>query len=611
MPKTLAAMSVGKSKFAHAAPISSPDNTWTVHDLREALSKAHQLSKTFEYDVDEDDVRSDYSEVATSSGSESLSPRGQNCGERIVDSRRPWMDQLRAHFSETNTWMKRSFVEGTAFFAAYFSILIWYAKQSDHEGLKQTPTWEPIIVTVIYSLIIYVGSRLMRHRPTACGRRVSEYMISYNVFQCLLSCATAVLLFREVLRLNFSLFGNTVDSSHNWLSFLIWSHYHNQILQMLDTVFLVCRKKFGALSLLHVWLRLASMWSWYWVVRFGLGGDSYFPALVQCTTRIPVYVFYVSSLLRNGQWHSPYWKDRITKLQLATFVLLIFYSAAVFVSGSIHRFVNGAFLGTLLQSLLLFTNFHFETTQAKKVRLTDAATDVPARVVFSFDSSGWLFFYHFGVGLYIKNVLMPKMRQGSVAFSGASGGACVAAGIINEKVNLMELKNFVKENRARVIPRVWEAFNVCDEAMEKFLPVDCGPVSTDNFRIIMTRVMLKPPFVCGEIVDQFEDKEHLSGVIRSSSHIPFLGGILPYYFRGSYYLDGFWWASEHFIPWRSFRPDDFVIRVSAMGVPNSWISPKLWLPPWWALVPPAPEVRFHSFTYQSCPLIQFRTQHCI
>ena len=572
----------------------TPRGMWSVHKLREALAKEHRLKKTYAFDYDDDDCRSDYSDAANSinsSGSESgqISPRAHNAGERIVDSRRPWLDQLRAHFSETNTWMKRSFAEGTAFFAAYMSVLIWYARQSDHEALKQTPTWEPIIVTIIYSLIIYVGSRLMRHRPTPCGRRISEYMISYNVFQLLLSCATAVLLLREVFRLDFWLYGNKVDSSHNWLSFLIWSHYHNQILQMLDTVFLVCRKKFGALSLLHVWLRLASMWSWYWVVRFGLGGDSYFPALVQTTTRIPVYVFYVSSLLRNGEWHSSYWKERITKLQLGTFVLLIFYSMAVFVTGSIHRFVNAVFLATLLQSLLLFTNFHFETTQAKSNRMSDTI-DVPARVVFSFDSSGWLFFYHFGVGLYIKHVLMPKMRPGSVAFSGASGGACVSAGLVSRKTKLLELKNFVKSSRHRVIPKVWEAFTVCDEAMEQYLPEDCAKDATDDFRVIMTRVMLKPPFVCGEIVDRYDDKEHMSAIIRASSHIPFLGGILPYKFRGSYYLDGFWWASEHFIPWRSFRPDDFVVRVSAMGTPNSWISPKLWLPPWWALIPPQEEV---------------------
>jgi len=578
-----------KRRARRQAPAASePDPRSTagrlsVEQLRQALATEHRLPPKRDIEYEDDFLNTSISEIG------STSPRNGHSGANIVDSRHPWMDQVRAHFS-TAKWSTHPFLEGPALCVAYFAIIFWYAADSDYDRFTKTPALEPVIVTVLYVLAIYVGSRLMRHRPTACVRRVGEYMFVYNVFQACLSSVTAVLLVREVLRLDFSLFGNYIDPNHHWLSFLIWSHYQNQLLQMLDTVFLICRKKFsGEMTLLHVWLRLATVWSWYMVVRLGCGGDSYFPVLVQCTTRLPVYVFYIRSLLSNGKWQSQYWKDKITKLKLAQFIILFIYSVFVFIAGSIHRFVLIISLVTLVQSLLMFTNFHHETSKERHDRLFASSGQVPVRVVFSFDSSGWLCFYHLGVAMYIKEVLLPKMRVGSVAFSGASGGACVAAALCSN-VDMVQLKNHIRDGRNRVIPRLWEALKLAEETMQKFLPENCADLASNNFRVICTKVSLCPPFVMGEVVDNFHDKHHMTSMIRASSHVPILAGLMPYFYNDNYYLDGFWWASEHFIPWRSFRPDDFVIRVSVLGTPNSLISPNLWLPPWWGLIPPAAEV---------------------
>lgn len=74
----------------------------------------------------------------------------------------------------------------------------------------------------------------------------------------------------------------------------------NTYLGLLDTVFIVLRKKFRRISFLHVYERLLMVWWWFLVCRRGCGGDAYFPATVHATV-----------LVASGRWpfrdcvHSP------------------------------------------------------------------------------------------------------------------------------------------------------------------------------------------------------------------------------------------------------------------------------------------------------------------
>lgn len=522
------------------------------------------------------------------------SPRTGHSGANLVDARRPWMDQLRtqSQFTDKKKCCILPFLESVTACVVYCAALLYATDIDDYEKLTTSTTiFGPVLLKVLYALGIYAGSRVISHRPAPCEHRVGEYMLVYNIFQAGVSSLTALCVVREVLRLDFSLVGNAVNPTNHWLAFLIWSHYQNQLLRLfVDTVFLICRKKFSGLSLLHVWLRLATVWSWYLVVRLACGGDSYFPVFVQCATRVPVHMFYICSLLaKNRQWQaSSFWRHMITRLQLAQYLILVVHALIVFVVGSINRFALLVSLATLAQSLLFFTNFHYEAKQDRHRRLFASSAQVPARVVFSFDSSGWLMFYHFGVSLYIKEVFLPRMRAGTVAYSGASGGACIAAGLAS-KIDMVALKNKIREGRERVFPCLWMILTLAEEALQQFVIPGSAELASNDCRIICTKVSIVPPFIMGEVVDDFHDRDHMINVLRASCHMPVLGGILPYVVNGSYYLDGLWWPSEQLVPWRSFRADDFVIRVSVWGFPKSCISSSVMLPPWWGLIPPSHE----------------------
>ena len=74
-------------------------------------------------------------------------------------------------------------------------------------------------------------------------------------------------------------------------------------------------------------------------MRLGCGGDSYFPAVVQSATQIPVYVFYLSSQLscrssRGGMRRSR-WRPVVTRLQLGQFVVLLVFALLVLRAGTL------------------------------------------------------------------------------------------------------------------------------------------------------------------------------------------------------------------------------------------------------------------------------------
>merc|ERR1719491_1491022 len=127
----------------------------------------------------------------------------------------------------------------------------------------------------------------------------------------------------------------------------------------------------------------------------------------------------------------------------------------------------------------------------------------------------------------------------------------------------------------------------CEQATDKFLPTSCPKSLSGRLRVLLTRVGFRPPFVTGEVVEQFETWQDAWKVLRASCHVPFLGQILPYRWRDRHYYDGLMWASL-LVPWSG---DDLnlVVKVSATASPTSEIRAPFH-PMWWGIVPPKTEV---------------------
>jgi len=472
----------------------------------------------------------------------------------------------------------------------------WYREGTDGSAYVRAGgpwaevSWAfPVLVTLLYVFGINAGMRIMERRGPA-QKRVFEYMFIYNAVQVLFNALLSFNLLREAWRLGFSRpWGNALDFSaagHD-LGMLVWFQYHCRQLELLDTVFVLLRKKFNRMSGLHIFLRLAHMWGWFFVCRFAAGGDSYFPAAVNSTCQVIVYGYYAVSLI-NAQGVPLVRKAWVAEVQVLQFVLCASHACYVLYCGNLPRPVAALSLFIMGASLALFTDF---TGDTPKLGVPGEAEQDCKKLTFRFDSSAWFYVYHFGVAKYIEEHMLPEGLTNeevasdkypkNIAFAGSSGGGLVAAALASG-VNIRDLMEFVLSQHPRCRRAPWRLFKAVEDAMDKFLPENSAKCMSGRVRLLLTRVSLKPPFFTGDVVDQYGDWSDVFHGLRATCHVPGLNPF-PYRYHGRYYFDGLVWSSL-LVPW-SGEDADLVVKVSAVGAPLMDIRAPM-SPIWWAMLPP-------------------------
>ncbi|KAJ1449553.1 acyl transferase/acyl hydrolase/lysophospholipase [Pelagophyceae sp. CCMP2097] len=233
----------------------------------------------------------------------------------------------------------------------------------------------------------------------------------------------------------------------------------------------------------------------------------------------------------------------------------------------------------------------FEYVEDKKPVEDTADSEESARLVFSFDSSGWLYVYHFGVAKYIEEHIVPVAGHDALAFSGSSGGALVAASLACG-VPSSKLFEFVLDCLPECRRNPVKMVRCVEKALDFLLPEDGHVRASHRLRILLTKVVAGPPFLMGEVASAFESREQLWQLLRASCHMPLVAGVLPYGVRGALYFDGLFWSSTlAFVQWRGFLASDHVVKVSSLSLLGCDILPRrAFVPPWWGLFPPGRDV---------------------
>jgi len=434
-----------------------------------------------------------------------------------------------------------------------------------------TPVFSsPLIASVSYILFIRIGTTYM-HRRQPPQRFVFEALFAYNLLQLVLNAWKVYFFLVTVIKLEMTTWGNTLTYAGTPLQELVYIHYLNCFLDLVHTIFLIVLKKYDHLSFLHVYVRLLLLWNWYVVAEFGAYGDSYFGALTQSIAAFVCYSYYVTSLL---SFELSYIKNLVTKLQMCEFSVCIFHSFYVIYAQNMH-FTFPLLQGVaMVQLLLLYTNFQFNRAAVKPVET----------LAFSFDSTGWLYLYHFGVGRFVKDHVKDYTQY---IYSGSSGGCLVAASLC-AGIDIDDLIDFViscqpicRFNPFRMLP-------CAEEAIKKYVPDDTHTRISNRLRVLTTKVVAHPPFFMGCVHDEFDDFEDLKTTLRASCHVPFVAGLLPYRTRRGLFYDGLFWSSSLFVPWRNFGSGQF-IKVSPFA-PAADLFPSVTIPFWWALFPPSKDV---------------------
>jgi elongation of very long chain fatty acids protein 4 len=145
------------------------------------------------------------------------------------------------------------------------------------------------------------------------------------------------------------------------ISFLVWLHYNNKYVELLDTVFMVLRKKNNQVSFLHCYHHILLIWSWYLCVTIETGGDVYFGAMVNSFIHIIMYGYYTLALLNIP---CP-WKKWITNCQMIQFCVVFTHSCYVVYHGNMPLILPLAQGFVMLNMLVLFGQFYKKSYLSK------------------------------------------------------------------------------------------------------------------------------------------------------------------------------------------------------------------------------------------------------
>ncbi|KAJ8713031.1 hypothetical protein PYW08_008335 [Mythimna loreyi] len=226
-------------------------------------------------------------------------------------------------------------------------------------------------------LIMYVYHRFVRSWGPAFMAKREPYnlktvIIIYNIVQIGLSAyLTAQCLTRLYLSGYYSLWCQKIIYEDTPLERVVvsrvWLYYMIKVIDLLDTVFFVLRKKFNQVSFLHVYHHLGMCLLGFIGTKYVPGGHGIMLGFVNSMVHAVMYSYYLISIVRP-QWVRQWWKKYITQLQILQFVILILHFGHVLFEPSCEypKWVSFLFLPHNIFILFLFSDFYIKEYILKK-----------------------------------------------------------------------------------------------------------------------------------------------------------------------------------------------------------------------------------------------------
>ncbi|XP_026121034.1 very long chain fatty acid elongase 2 isoform X1 [Carassius auratus] len=227
-----------------------------------------------------------------------------------------------------------------------------------------TPTF---LLTITYLLTIYLGTKYMRNRPAYSLKHI---LLLYNFSLTILSLYMLVELISSVWSAGYRLQCQGLHEAGEAdirVAKVLWWYYFSKLIEFLDTIFIVLRKKNNQISFLHVYHHASMFNIWWCVLNWIPCGQSFFGPTLNSFIHILMYSYYGLSTIPSMHKYL-WWKRYLTQAQLVQFLLTITHTISAWVVPC------GFPLGCLkFQTFYMFTlvalfvNFYMQTYRKRKL----------------------------------------------------------------------------------------------------------------------------------------------------------------------------------------------------------------------------------------------------
>ncbi|OWF42129.1 elongation of very long chain fatty acids protein 4-like [Mizuhopecten yessoensis] len=242
-------------------------------------------------------------------------------------------------------------------------------------GDKRVENWllmgNPAIISVIfmsYLVVVLAGPALMRDRQPVPLKWV---LLPYNFF-CV--CLAAYMFYEFLvtsLLSNYSYLCQPVDYSNSPLALrmanVCWWFFFSKVIELLDTVFFIMRKKFDQVSFLHVYHHCTMIINWWLGVKYIAGGQAFFIGMLNSFVHIIMYSYYFLSGVGPHMQKYLWWKRYLTRLQLIQFVAFVIHTGYnLLIDCDFPQGFNVAVFLYSISLIFLFGNFYYRAYLLKQ-----------------------------------------------------------------------------------------------------------------------------------------------------------------------------------------------------------------------------------------------------
>ncbi|KAH8654105.1 GNS1/SUR4 family-domain-containing protein [Tricladium varicosporioides] len=255
-----------------------------------------------------------------------------------------------------------------------FTAVMGYHPQDFDFQPRVTPmsTMKETAITIfLYYVVIFGGRELMRNRPAF---KLNLPFMIHNFYLTSISGILLALFIEQLVPTVYKhgLFYAICDVKGGWtppLVILYYLNYLTKYLELIDTVFLVLKKK--PLTFLHCYHHGATALLCY-TQLIGLTSVSWVPITLNLMVHVVMYWYYFQSARGIRIW----WKEWITRLQIIQFVIdlvFVYFASYTYFTSTYFQwmpnagkcageeFAAFAGMGILSSYLLLFISFYFAT----------------------------------------------------------------------------------------------------------------------------------------------------------------------------------------------------------------------------------------------------------
>jgi elongation of very long chain fatty acids protein 4 len=217
---------------------------------------------------------------------------------------------------------------------------VWSKFIESHEYVKRlgdarTQDW-PLVRSPLYPLafLLFFYMPLVCHGPSLMAPfkpiQAKRILFAFNVFQIGYSTFMWTQFLYLSVSLGYSLTCEPVNHSTDWphmqMAACIWHFYISKIIDLVDTLWFVLRKKERNISFLHIYHHSTQVFIWWIGVKFVPGGHTFFIGCINSMVHSLMYTYYLIASLGEPYKRYLWWKKYLTSIQMVQFVLVIAHS---------------------------------------------------------------------------------------------------------------------------------------------------------------------------------------------------------------------------------------------------------------------------------------------